>query len=236
MIFKNLICERVKTAKETSVSFVASNDSIDRMGDVIDVRGWSLDAYAQNPVILFNHDQRALPIGRGAAEIIDNQLMIDIEFDDNDPEAKKIKSKVDGGFLNAVSVGFKPIKAIERNMLPKENKYYGEQGTYFEKAELMEVSIVTIPANPQATAAKSLQNDGIISALAEMVTKHIMQVAEDEGSYTITFAKAKEDEEPVEPIEEPVEPQEESNYYDDDDEDEDKEKTYNLELIKALLA
>ena len=233
LIIKNLVCERIKTVGETTYSFVASNNKIDRMGDVINQSGWSLNAYKNNPVILFNHDSRALPIGKGSVEIIDGQLMIDIEFDEKDELAKKIKSKVEGGFLNAVSVGFKPIQAVERNTLDKENRYYGEHGTYFEKAELLEVSIVTIPANSGATAAKFIDSVDDLDIFARMVSKHIINIIEEDDEYKITFAKAKKPEQDVEPSEEHEEQPVEQVYNDDED---DKEKQYNLELIRALLA
>jgi len=240
MIKKDLQCIRVKTAMEKSSTFVASSDNVDRMGDVINQSGWKLDAYEKNPVILFNHDSRALPIGRGSVDVIDGKLMIDVTFDEKDEFAQKVKSKVDGGFLNAVSVGFNPIKAYDRNSLPIESKYYGERGTYFESAELLEVSIVTIPANGEATAAKSMDVDAL-DHFARLVSKHILQVMEEDGKYIITYAKAEEHEEqdeeqPVEPVE-PLEEQGSAGYgYEDDEEDKDKEKDFNDELIRALIA
>ena len=233
MIKKDLECIRVKTAMEKSSTFVASSDNVDRMGDVINQSGWKLDAYEKNPVILFNHDSRALPIGRGSVDVIDGKLMIDVTFDDKDEFAQQVKSKVDGGFLNAVSVGFNPIKAYDRNSLPIESKYFGERGTYFESAELLEVSIVTIPANGEATAAKSMDADAL-DHFARLVSKHILQVMEEEGKYTIVYAA----EEPVEQAEEPVEPIEEqgSAGYELDEDEKDKEKDFEDELIRALIA
>ena len=242
MIKKNLLCERVKTEKEKSFTFVASADNVDRMGDVIDQKNWSLEAYRRNPIILFNHDSRSLPIGKGAAEVVDGQLMIDIEFDESDNMAKRIKSKVDGGFLNAVSVGFNPIEAYQRNTLPKESKYYGESGMYFKSAELLEVSIVTIPANSQATASKSY-DENVLDLFAQMVSKHILNVIEEDGKFVITYAAAeKEDVEQDEEQDEDqpvelVEQAEEQGYeYEDDEDEKDKDKDFNQELIRALLA
>ena len=235
MIFKKLTTKRVKTAKETSFSFVASSDNVDRMGDIINQSGWELDNFERNPVILFNHDSRSLPIGKGSVDIIDGQLMIDVEFDEKDDFARQIKSKVDGGFLNAVSVGFNPVKSHQRNTLSKENKYYGESGTYFEKAELLEVSIVTIPANSMATAAKSYKKEDFDLFLG-LVAKHILGIIEEDGKIMVTYAKA-EDVEPVEqeePIEEPIE-ELASTGYELDDEEEDK-KDFERELIRALIA
>jgi HK97 family phage prohead protease len=144
------------------LSFVASTDNPDRYGDVIDQKGWNLAAYKANPVVLYQHDHNSLPIGRGAVRMAPEGLVIDIEFDKADPRAAEIAGKAERGFLNAVSVGFSPLKAISRANLPVEHYAFSEDGgSFYEKAELLEVSIVTIPANPDATAiaAKSLDNE-----------------------------------------------------------------------------
>ena len=159
MFIKKLNTEKVDitvknedTTKLVS-SFIASTSAVDRYGDIVE-QSWDLESYKKNPIILFNHNPLELPIGRGSVEVVDNQLMIDIEFDINDPLAAEIGRKVKDGYLNAVSVGFNPIESILRSELPKDHKFYSEQGTYFQKSQLLEVSVVTIPANQEAVAAK----------------------------------------------------------------------------------
>ena len=246
MIRKNLFCHRVKADQEKSFTFVASSENVDRMSDIINQSGWSLDAYRRNPVVLFNHDSRSLPVGRGSVEVVDGQLMIDIEFDEKDEMAQKIKSKVDGGFLNAVSVGFNAIKAYDRNSLPKESKYYGTEGRYFESAELLEVSIVTIPANSMATAAKGYTDENFELFLG-LIAKHILDVIHEDGKYHVTYASGEHEEQHEEPMEQPEEPVEqdeeqaltdaiESVYGYEDDDDKDKNKDFETELYRALLA
>ena len=122
MIIKKLCVERVATYQEPEdsplmASFIASTSAEDRYGDIIS-QSWNLENYRKNPVVLFNHNAAELPVGRGSVEVVDGSLMIDIVFDKEDPRAAEIGRKVKAGFLNAVSVGFNPIEAIERSALP----------------------------------------------------------------------------------------------------------------------
>lgn len=242
-----------KKATET-VSFVASTATPDRYGDVIDQRGWETSAYNKNPVVLLNHDSSELPIGKGNVHIRDGQLVIDVQFDDQDPKAQEVKRKAQNGFLNAVSVGFRPLESKARYELPKDNKYYGQKGTYFSKAELLEVSIVTIPANGEATMLEqrffNMKKDivdeirTIIKDEFETQFKHILSVTEEDDRYIVEYAKA----EPPEEVEE--EEFEELDYNDEedekdleeasteememDDEEEEKEKNYIETLTEAF--
>jgi HK97 family phage prohead protease len=180
-----------KASKDKPVTFVASTSDPDRYGDVVDQKGWDLRAYERNPVILFNHNPSQMPIGRGKAYIKNGQLMIDVEFDKNDEQAQKIERKVRDGYINAVSVGFQASEAISRNRLPTDHKYFGKSGQYFPKSELLEVSIVTIPANNMATLSKNyVQKISLLDvAKSFIVNKHIVSIQElDNGNYLVEFA------------------------------------------------
>ena len=165
MIFKNLHIEKVEAPEVTkdniTMSFIASTQNEDRYGDIINQENWDLSKFKKNPIILFNHNSLAMPIGKGSAEVVNGQLLIDIDFDMEDPFAAEVGRKAKAGFLNAVSVGFNPIEGIERSELPEDHFAKGEKGMYFDKAELLEVSIVTIPANGEAVAAKAYQDETI---------------------------------------------------------------------------
>lgn len=224
---------------EGQMSFIASTDRADRYGDVIDQRGWNLDDYKSNPVVLLNHDHQSLPIGRGNVRTTEAGLVIDVEFDMADPKAAEIAGKAIRGFMSAVSVGFAPKKSIARADLPESHFAHSKSGgQYFEQAELLEVSIVTIPANADAVAiaAKSFGFDiktyikeliqGELAALpVSQVTKHILNISEDESTVTIVYAKPDMEEEEEEVIEE--------GYNDSEKEEEDEEMKH---LVKALLS
>ena len=174
MQYRSLNAEIVRTKEKSTspvVSFVASTANPDRYGDVINQRGWSLAKYRKNPVILLNHNANQLPIGRGEVDVIDGQLMVDIEFDMGDPIAAEVARKTKEGFMGAVSVGFNPIESTPRSMLSKDDPHYGQRGEYFERAELLEISIVTIPANGEAVAAKSMNIREIVRLEVEALLK-----------------------------------------------------------------
>jgi HK97 family phage prohead protease len=238
----------------SKLSFIASTDRADRYGDIIDQRGWQLDSYRSNPVILLNHDHQSLPIGRGDVRLTEAGLVIDVEFDMADPRAAEIAGKAERGFMNAVSVGFAPLKATPRAQLPSEHFAYSKSGgQFFEQAELLEVSIVTIPANADAVAiaAKNIgfdlkayikeQIQTEINAMpAPTVSKHILDVIEDENTVTVVFAKHGE-EMPME--EEGMKDEEEEMKGGHEDEDSEEMKGSHKEeedeemkaLVKALL-
>lgn len=230
-----------------SYSFVASTENSDRYGDVINQKGWSLEAYNRNPVVLLNHNSNSLPIGKGKVSIKDGQLMIDVEFDQEDELAKRVENKVKNGYINAVSVGFNPIESKRRSELPKEHKAFGKRGMYFEKSELLEVSIVTIPANSDATAKQFNALEQRICELEQSLAelKHILDVEVlEDGNFRITYAAHSEDESEemqereMESEEEIVEEgyhtdDDEEKAKQDDDEDDEEMKSFLTALLKA---
>tara|TARA_R100001015_G_C4617428_1_gene173704 strand:- start:304 stop:1104 length:801 start_codon:yes stop_codon:yes gene_type:complete len=235
------IVKRAKSKKKETekVSFIASTSSPDRYGDVIDQKGWITDNYRKNPVVLLNHDSSQLPIGRGNVSIRNDQLVIDVEFDDEDPRAQEVKRKAQNGFMNAVSVGFRPLESTSRSGLPKDNKYYGQRGMYYSKAELLEVSIVTIPANGEATMLEqkffNTMKEDLLTEMKSIIQenmniyKHILEVKEEDDRYVVSFAKIQQ-EEPEEEIEEQIE----EAYKEEEEEEKDlsEESTEDMEEEK----
>lgn len=69
--------------------------------------------------------------------------------------------------------------------MPKEDPRYGERGYIFYDCELLEVSIVAIPANPEALAARSLgiNIDDLVAAAVErqLEARRLAQPEPDAG-------------------------------------------------------
>jgi len=127
-------------------AIVGSSNVIDRMGEVIDQAGWSLKNYMKNPVILWGHNvhENRPPIGKALKVWVDGdkksasgkqKLMFKVKFDLQDNFAAEVYRKIKEGFLNTVSVGFIPLES---------------EDNIFTKAELLELSVVPVPANPEA--------------------------------------------------------------------------------------
>jgi HK97 family phage prohead protease len=133
----------VKAVKGNRYRFKISTDAVDRDKDVISVAGWDLTHYKKNPIVLFAHDYRALPIGMSVAiHSTKSSLEADVEFVEGSiyPFAETVRRLVDAGVLRAASVGFKP----------QQYAYNDERkGVDIQKAELLEWSIVPVPANPE---------------------------------------------------------------------------------------
>lgn len=143
------ISEPVSTSDSRTFSFVFSDESVDRYGDIIHAQGWDLKNFNANPVALFGHDAGSVEnvIGRAKnVRVQGSQLVGDIEFmpADVNPNAEAVCRMVAAGYLKTVSVGFAPI-AWEA---AKDKSRPG--GVDFKKSELLEISIVPIPANPNA--------------------------------------------------------------------------------------
>ncbi len=249
--------KRTEAAPSTKekVSFVASSATPDRYGDIIDQKGWILENYKKNAVVLLNHDSNQLPIGKGNVYLRDDKLVIDVEFDSEDERAKEVERKAKKGFMNAVSVGFRPLESKSRSELPEDNKYYGQRGMYYSKAELLEVSIVTIPANGEATMLEqeiyNAMKEEILLEVKEaiqdnlIVNKHILSVREEDDRYIVEFAKPEmemeeeamkeEEEKAMEEEEEEKEmdsEEEKGEHYDDEEKgghDEEEEKAEDSE-------
>lgn len=140
-----------------SVRFRLTEKKLDRHGEVVLPGGGDLKNFMKNPVVLFGHgfdkDQGMMPIGRidpDSIKITDKAIDADVIFDDggSDEFAKLVAEKVRNGFLNAGSIGFKPIEVSEEPVLRDQT------GLTHTKWELMEFSIVPIPALPSATARR----------------------------------------------------------------------------------
>jgi len=131
------------------LEFVMSDGSVDRMGDVIEPEGWQLDRFRSNPIALFGHNP-GFPIGRWRdVGVRKGQLTGSLELmDPVSDRLREIHTAVKAGVLRAVSVGFHSDKA---EPLGKSG------GLRFTEAELVECSLVSVPANPNALAvAKAL--------------------------------------------------------------------------------
>ena len=232
------IMKRTEPAPSTKekVSFVASSATPDRYGDIIDQKGWILENYKKNPVVLLNHDSNQLPIGKGNVYLRDDKLVIDVEFDSEDERAKEVERKAKKGFMNAVSVGFRPLESKSRSELPEDNKYYGQRGMYYSKAELLEVSIVTIPANGEATMLEqkfynAMKEEILKEVKAAMqdtliVNKHILNVKEEDDRYIVEFAKPEmemEEEAMKEEEEKAMDEEEEEKEMDSEEDEKDME-------------
>ena len=128
------------------ITFTASDATLDRYNEIIDPAGWQLSNYLKNPVFQADHEYCIEDtIGRAIRVWIEaGKLRMSIEFAVGiNPLADMAYKLYQGGFLNAVSVGFIPIR------WENGGDAVGYRRKYLE-AELVELSAVAVPANPNA--------------------------------------------------------------------------------------
>jgi len=134
-------------------TFILSDETEDRVGDVIRAKGWDLTDFKKNPIALFGHDNDFVIGTWTNVKVVGKQLRGTLELAQQGTSARidEIRGLIAQGILKAVSVGFR-IKEYEP--FDKADPWGGWD---ILKSELMETSVVSVPANPNALAlAKSL--------------------------------------------------------------------------------
>lgn len=131
----------ISNGKRT-VRGLASSISVDRMGDIVEPRGgsWRL------PIpLLWQHSQKD-PIGWvRSIEVRKDGLWIEAEIAEGFSRADETWQMVQAGLLDSFSIGFRALKS---EPLPGG-------GLRFTSWELLEVSVVSVPANPDAKISGS---------------------------------------------------------------------------------
>ncbi len=146
------------------VTFVLSTDEVDRHGDVVSADGWRLEAYRENPVLLWAHDYRHPAIGRAVSVWSEpHRLLAKVEFAPS-AFAQEVAALYASGFQWGVSVGFRPIRWEER----RDSRSGALVGLRYLEQELLEVSAVPVPANRSALRRGVEEADGMAALLAEL--------------------------------------------------------------------
>jgi HK97 family phage prohead protease len=168
------IYTEAKLIKDASgvLEFIATDETLDRQGEVIPIDSWELDLFKRNPVLLVNHDYKVQNIVGKASNIRvatregRRAMVFTPIFHGLTQLAKEVEAMVKESILNTVSVGF----------LRSGPRKDGD----IEHNELMEISFVPVPANPSAERIKSLI-DPQLTAEEEAKVKQFAEEAVKEG-------------------------------------------------------
>jgi len=152
--------------EERTLIGTASTEVMDRDKEIIKTDGWELDNFRKNPVILLSHEYRQPPIGKALWVKKDkNGLTFKAQFAKTQV-AEEVFQLYKDGFMRAFSVGFIPKEWEEGNS--EDDK--GPRRVY-TKQELLEISAVSVPSNPEALVAAV--NEGKIKTKAVKEALHI---------------------------------------------------------------
>jgi HK97 family phage prohead protease len=152
-----------KDVTANTFTAVASTATVDRHGEIVSVDGWDLEKFKQNPVLLWSHDHTIPAIGKATKIWVEGfgdaaKLMFSGIWQTVTEEGKAAAQLVADGILNSFSVGFIPTEMV---------------GNKYTEQELLEISLVNVPANPDAMmlAYKSLKDNGFNEDVAKKITQ-----------------------------------------------------------------
>lgn len=141
-------CRVAKSAanEDGTYTFTITTPAVDRMGDSVEPLGGDFRAFKQNPVVLYGHDYSDLPVGRVESfEVSAMGVVAKVRFaSEVDEFPARVERYVAAGFLKTVSIGF---RVIEMEPIPEGRGYR------IKRWELLELSIVPVPANAEAVIA-----------------------------------------------------------------------------------
>lgn len=131
-------------------SFVLHDESVNTYGFWMLTSGANLEEFRKNPVMLLNHNDYLLPIGRWEnIRVEGGEILGDPVFNMKDPQAARIAQMMDDDFIRMASIGAWPPEE-------KSDAYHlmkpGQTLPTVTKWTVREASIVTIGANHNALA------------------------------------------------------------------------------------
>jgi len=207
-----------------------------RHGNIVQItesdngRGLMLNHYQTNPVVLFDHGlNMTLPIG--TSESADGKLSVKLSknraiarayFSQTLPEASTIYALIDEGILRTASVQFLPKRA--RKMSIRQSQDAGDDeislsdgiGLDYTESDLLEWSVVSIPADPGAVRrcldrghvngeAITMSLQGVMKRMGGPAPvwspgwtpqkQHVVEVIEDDEHVTVKYERHHDNEE-----------------------------------------
>lgn len=159
-IFKPIFEDAVKQrdSNKRTMTVIVSNEDVNRYGHKVMVNGWDYKNYLMNPVVLVNHDSMKFPVAKAtkvwkSIKKDSRALMATVEFlpEGVSPEADLAFTLYDNGFMTSVSPGY--MVDYEQATYSNSEK---EAKVTFNKQELLEISLATVPANPGALKQNSM--------------------------------------------------------------------------------
>jgi len=150
--YSGVLFSAEKSNGKRKFTAVISTDVVDRDKDVLIPEGCVTKDYELNPVILWNHDSDLPPVGKATSiKREKGKLIASAELAEGTELADTLYKLMEQGILRGVSVGFDVRSGGERKPSKQDKEMYGpDVERVFNKWDLIEFSLVTLPANQEA--------------------------------------------------------------------------------------
>ena len=146
-----VMTEARQTEDGSAHRMVIAANELSRNGDDLNLRGISFKNYRKNPVVLWAHDSyQGIPIAKTVKIGHDEQgrIAADFEFNSEDEFAARVENAWNGGFIRGASIRYMPTKVVE-----VRNEAGEVERVRIEESDLLEWSLVPIPADPDSVRA-----------------------------------------------------------------------------------
>jgi HK97 family phage prohead protease len=156
---RKLVRAQINALGEDEVEVVMSTAALARDGHILIPQGCRLDNYQANPIVLWSHDPDK-PIGNAEnATVGAGQIAARVRFAPLgiSPKADEIRGLTKAGVIRAVSVGFEPLEMEPLD--PKKPR----GGQRISAWELLELSFVSVPADPGAMVTARAKGDETVA-------------------------------------------------------------------------
>ena len=148
---------KFKESERSSVDYITTK-AVDRDGEIVVPSGAILDHYRNNPVVLFGHDYKSLPIGKSLWIKADERGLISKTQYAKHKKAEDIYQYRKDGFPMAKSIGFIPLAHVDEadfdqldlKALDLKKEDLSGASRVYTKWLMLEYSDVPVPSNPEA--------------------------------------------------------------------------------------
>lgn len=152
-------------AKERKpIPYVILDSSVLTNGLRVLVEGVDIEQFKKNPVMLYDHNDWQLPIGKWANVRKENGMILAdaiLDYEDKDERTQQIIGKVERGFLNACTAGLAdPVASLEPELMLS-----GQDGPTVTRCRLREISLTPIGRNHNGL--KLYDRDGNVMELTD---------------------------------------------------------------------
>jgi hypothetical protein len=128
--------------------FVARTGAKDANGQITDMDGWDLSRFHKNPVVFLNHRTNDPPVGQATdLTIAGDRMIATIQFAPTEM-GQQLELLTDRGFLRGASVQFHPTSF---DLVPDKGRLFPT--IHSHQQELIEISVVGVPADPNTLKA-----------------------------------------------------------------------------------
>ncbi len=173
------------------VTVIASDESVDRDGDIIRQSGWEgLKTWGESGAVLWSHNYSLQAVGvphKAWVEKGEKRLMAELSFPEEYgkayPASEAVYQGLKAGAIPAVSVGFNPVETLTPSDDERSKLGLGPYGVVFQKQELFEISPCNVASNRNALV-QQVKAAGIDTRSLEEMLQHednfVIEVSSDD--------------------------------------------------------